>query len=75
MEDGKKMKYNTKYKILFKFNPLMQCILGQFFGWQLVMDAYNCNCRDLQECDKVLFTYSNQSQFNKLVKHIQKMEI
>jgi len=65
--------YNQQYGILFNFNPVMQCILGKFFGWMLVLEAHN-DTRPLKEDDKVLFTYNNQSEFNKLVKHIKKVD-
>lgn len=65
------MMYNKKYGILFKFNPIMQCMLGQFNGWRLVIEAYNDSRGYDKENDKVNFTYGSQSQYNKLVKHIQ----
>ena len=65
--------YNPKYKIHFKFNPIMQCILGQFFGWQLVLEAFN-HSRKITKDDEVLFTL-NKNNFNEAVKHIQKMQI
>ncbi|HID0815719.1 TPA: hypothetical protein ACXNW8_001329 [Clostridium botulinum] len=64
--------YNQQYGILFKYNPIMQCILGHFSGWVLVLETYN-ETRPLKENDKILFTYSKPTQFNKLVKHIQKV--
>lgn len=63
--------YNEKYGILFKFSPLMQCILGKFEGWRIILEAYN-DARKLKEDDQILFIYSNASQYNKLLKHIQK---
>ncbi|APR02536.1 hypothetical protein RSJ2_4171 (plasmid) [Clostridium botulinum] len=64
--------YNQQYGILFKLNPVMQCILGKFSGWVLVLEAHN-NIKPLKEDDKILFTYSKPTQFNKLVKHIKKV--
>jgi hypothetical protein len=69
---GSKM-YNEKYGILFSFNPMMQCILGRFFGWMLVIEASN-ETRPLKTSDKILLNYSSASQWNKLVKHIQGFE-
>jgi hypothetical protein len=63
--------YNEQYKILFTFNPLMQCMLGKFEGWQMVLGALT-DTRKITENDQVLFNYSSQSQFNRLVKHINK---
>jgi hypothetical protein len=63
--------YNEQYKILFSFNPLMQCMLGKFEGWQLVLGALT-DTRPIEKDDHVLFNYSSQSQFNKLVKYINK---
>lgn len=65
-------KYNSKYKILFNWNPSAQCVLGKFFGWMLVFEAY-VDSRTLKKDDEILFSFNNQSQFNSCVKHIQKM--
>lgn len=64
--------YNPKYKILFQFNPIMQCMLGQFFGWQLILEAFN-QARKIKKDDEVLFIM-NKSNFNEAVKHIQKLK-
>jgi hypothetical protein len=64
--------YNEQYKILFNFNPLMQCMLGKYEGWQMVLGALT-DTRPITESDQINFTYNNQSQFNKLVKYINRV--
>ena len=63
------MKYSPQFKILFKWNPVAQCILGQFFGWQMVFDAI-ANSRKYEQDDKVEFKFNRQSDFNKCFNHI-----
>ena len=55
--------YNEQYKILFKFDPTAQCILGQFEGWQMVLQIFN-DCREFdKEKDK-----EQIEEFRKFVK-------
>ena len=59
------------YKIKWTYNPMMQCILGKWFGWQIVLDAFN---------NQNYYSYTkpftqNKSNFNKLVKHIKNNRI
>jgi hypothetical protein len=62
--------YNEQYKILFKFDPTAQCILGQFEGWQMVLQIFN-DCREFdKEKDKVEFVYT-QHRWDKLLKYIK----
>ena len=58
-----------RYKINYTFDPTMQCILGQFTGWQLVLDDYN----NKYEYSKPF--RQTKSNFNKLVKHIETYKI
>lgn len=62
--------YNQQFGILFKFNPIMQCIVGKFKGSDLVLQAYT-DTYPVKNSDEILFTYSKPTQFNKLVKHIK----
>ena len=62
-------KYNSHYKILFKWNPMAQVAIGRYFGYMLMFDAFT-NTRDYQEGDEVLFTMSNPNQWNKCIEHI-----
>ena len=62
--------YNAQYKIHFKFNPTMQCILGKFEGWINVLDVYT-DCRPIKKDDDVKFIYNSASQFKKLNKFIK----
>lgn len=62
-------KYNEKYKIKFNINPIFQCILGQFFGWAIVLETY-LSSRDYKDSDEVDFTYYKFSDFNKCFKYI-----
>jgi hypothetical protein len=65
--------YNPQYKILFKFNPTAQCILGQFDGWQKVYEAF-LNCREYDaEYDEVKFIYT-QNKWNKLIEYIKRCD-
>lgn len=57
------------YKVNYKFNPVMQCVLGRFDGWKMVLDD-SLNYYYY----KKPFTYS-QSKFNKLVTHIAENRI
>ena len=65
------MKYNEKFKIHFKWNPVAQCVIGRYFGWQMVWQIYE-ESRDYKEGDEVSFTMSSGSQWDKLIKHINK---
>lgn len=65
------MRYNVQYKVRFNYSPIMQCILGQFEGWRIVIDLYN-NSRPIEKGDEVLFVY-NKNSFNKLVKYVNKV--
>ena len=66
------MYYNKKYKILFVFSPLMQCMLGAFNGWQLVLEVFNHSeyVKSIEGLE-VNFTYS-QSDWNRLVNYLKK---
>ena len=66
------MQYNPRYKILWKFNPIAQCLLGQPFGWMSVMTEYNYS-RKYEEGDEVKFVYT-QSKWDELLKHIKKCD-
>ena len=59
------------YKIKFKFDPYFQCVLGRWFGWQLLLDAV-CNKNDFYYTKP--FTYKKNS-FDKAVNHIKKNKI
>lgn len=61
--------YNPKYKILFKFDPSAQAILGQWNGWRLVLEAVT-DSRKYREGDEVKFTYT-QAKWDKLVEYIK----
>ena len=56
------------HKIKFIKSPEAQCIIGNFFGWYQVWEAYLFK-------DKFLytkpFTYSRLSDYNKLVKQLE----
>jgi len=65
------MKYNEKFKILFKWNPVAQSVIGRYFGWQMVWQIYE-ESRDYKEGDEVSFTMTNGNQWDKLIKHINK---
>ncbi|GEM_PF-4054523 len=62
------MKYNEKYKIKFAFNPVAQCLLGQCFGWLMILELYY-ESRDYREGDEVGFTY-HKSNADKCVNYI-----
>jgi len=68
------MKYNEKFKILFEWNPVAQCVIGRYFGWQIVWQIYE-ESRDYKEGDKVLFTMSSGSQWDKLINILIKEDI
>lgn len=69
------MCYNFKYGILFKYSPYMQCAIGRFNGYMLVMDVYSdtivISDDDIKNKKiKINFTYDSPSKWNKLVKFI-----
>jgi hypothetical protein len=63
------MKYNAKHKVLFKFNPSAQAVLGQWFGWYLVFEAYT-DASEYHENDEVEFTYTGRN-WNALVDYLK----
>lgn len=65
------MKYNEKFKILFKWNPVAQAVIGRYFGWQMVWQIYE-ESRDYVEGDEISFTMTSGGQWNSLIRHINK---
>lgn len=65
------MNYNHEYGILFKFNPIMECMLGQFEGWRIVLQLFNDSIPYDKNKHDVEFTY-NKSSWKKLLKFINK---
>lgn len=63
------MKYNKDYKILFRFDPWAQAVVGGFDGYMLVLDLLT-DCIEVEEAPKdTEFTYT-QSKWNALIKFI-----
>lgn len=66
------MKYNYKYGILFKFNPIMDLIINKPFGYMILLSLFNENSRDFKEGDKINFTY-NKGNNKKLLNWYNKI--
>ena len=62
--------YNPRFRILFKWDPLVQAVIGRFEGYMLVLEAIT-ETRDHEEGDEVEFVYAGESSWKECVNHIR----